>query len=236
MEIIYVENEVEGGKKAFEILKEELNNGAKTLGLATGSTPETLYQEMLKSDLDFSDITAINLDEYIGLGLEDVQSYHYFMDDKLFQHKPFKNTFLPDGEATNLEEECKRYDAILEEHPVDVQLLGVGNNAHIGFNEPGTDFTSKTHTVDLTESTINANKRYFDSVDDVPTRAITMGLGSIMEAKKIIFIAYGEGKADAIKKMIDGPVTEDVPASVLKNHENITVILDKAAASKLDAK
>lgn len=233
MEIIHVENDLEGGKIAFEILKKEIEDGAEVLGLATGSTPETLYQEIVQSDLDLTHMTSINLDEYIGLDKEDTQSYHYFMNEKLFNKKPFKNNYLPNGKAEDLEKECERYDAILAEHPIDVQILGIGQNAHIGFNEPGTDFSVTTHVVDLTESTINANKRNFERVEDVPTQAVSMGIGSIMESKNIILMAYGEDKAEAIKNMIENEVTEDVPASILQNHDNVTVIIDKAAASKL---
>lgn len=234
MEIIRVDNEEQGGKKAFEILKEEISDGAKSFGLATGSTPETFYQKIVDSDLDFTDKVSINLDEYVGLSKDDEQSYHYFMQEKLFNEKPFKKSYLPDGKAEDLEAECKRYDEIIAEHPIDLQILGIGENAHIGFNEPGSDFDSKTEVVDLTESTINANKRNFDSVEDVPTQAISMGIGSIMKADKIVLIAYGEKKAEAIKNMIEGPVTEDVPASALQNHEDVTVILDEEAAQKLE--
>lgn len=234
MEIIIVDNQLEGGKKAFEILKGEIAKGADTFGLATGSTPETFYQEIRESNLDFTEMVSINLDEYVGLAKDHEQSYHYFMNKKLFNEKPFKKSYLPDGKAEDLEAESQLYDEIIEENPIDLQILGIGENAHIGFNEPGAAFDSKTEVVELTESTINANKRNFESVDDVPTQAISMGIGSIMEAEKIVLIAYGEKKADAIKNMVEGPVTEEVPASILQKHENVTVILDEAAAEKLD--
>lgn len=233
MEIIHVENDLEGGKIAFEILKKEIEGGAEVLGLATGSTPETLYEEIVQSNLDLTHMTSINLDEYIGLDKDDSQSYQYFMNEKLFNEKPFKNNYLPNGKADDLEKECERYDAVIAEYPIDLQILGIGQNAHIGFNEPGTDFSVTTHVVDLTESTINANKRNFDSIEDVPTQAVSMGIGSIMQSKKIVLMAYGEDKAEAIKNMIEKEVTEDVPASVLQNHDNVTVIIDKAAGSKL---
>lgn len=234
MEIIRVDNEQDGGKKAFEIVKKEIGKGANSFGLATGSTPETLYQEIVDSDLDFTDKVSINLDEYVGLSKDNEQSYHHFMQKKLFNEKPFKKSYLPDGKAEDLEAECERYDRIISEHPIDLQILGIGENGHIGFNEPGSSFDSKTEVVDLTESTINANKRNFDSVEDVPTQAISMGIGSIMEANKIVLIAYGKKKAEAIKDTIEGPVTEDVPASALQNHENVIVILDEEAAEKLE--
>ncbi|MGX7150932.1 glucosamine-6-phosphate deaminase [Enterococcus ureasiticus] len=233
MEIIKVANAEEGGKKAFELIKEGMNNGAKVLGLATGSTPETLYKEMTASDLDFTDMTSVNLDEYVGLGGDDDQSYRYFMNDQLFNKKPFKNTYVPNGKAEDLAAECKHYESIIDSNPIDIQILGIGQNGHIGFNEPGTPLDSLTHVVELTESTINANKRNFEKVEDVPTRAVSMGIGSIMKGKKMILMAYGEAKADAIKGMIDGAVSVDLPASALKNHSDVVVIIDEAAASKL---
>ncbi|MGH2036754.1 glucosamine-6-phosphate deaminase [Enterococcus faecalis] len=233
MQIIRVANAEEGGKKAFELIKEGMNNGAKVLGLATGSTPETLYKEMTASDVDFTEMTSVNLDEYVGLGGEDEQSYRYFMNKHLFDKKPFKETFVPNGKAEDLDAASAEYEKIIDAHPVDIQILGIGQNGHIGFNEPGTPLDSLTHVVELTESTINANKRYFDKVEDVPTRAVSMGIGSIMKGKKMILIAYGEAKAEAIKGMIDGPVTTDMPASALQNHQDVVVIIDDAAASKL---
>ncbi|MFK4567563.1 glucosamine-6-phosphate deaminase [Enterococcus sp. UD-01] len=233
MEIIKVANAEEGGKKAFELIKTGMDNGAKTLGLATGSTPVTLYKEMTESDLDFSEMTSLNLDEYVGLGGNDAQSYRHFMNEQLFTKKPFKETFVPNGKAEDLAAECKHYEEIIDAHPIDIQILGIGQNGHIGFNEPGTPLDSLTHVVELTESTINANKRYFDKVEDVPTRAVSMGIGSILKGKKMILMAYGEAKADAIKGMIDGPVSVDLPASALQNHPDVVVIVDDAAASKL---
>ena len=231
--IIRVKDAEEGGKKAFELIKEGIENGAQVLGLATGSTPETLYQEMVKSDVDFSHCVSINLDEYIGLSGDNDQSYRYFMNSHLFNDKPFKATYVPNGEAEDLAAECRHYEEILANHPIDIQILGIGENAHIGFNEPGTPFDAPTQVVELTESTINANKRNFEKIEDVPTTAISMGIGSIMKSKKVILIAYGEAKAEAIANTINGEMTTDVPASVLQNHPDVTIILDDAAASKL---
>lgn len=233
MEIIRVKNAEEGGKKAFEIIKKGMDNGATVLGLATGSTPITLYKEMTSSDLDFSNMTSVNLDEYVGLGGDDDQSYRHFMNVQLFDKKPFKETFVPNGKADDLEVACKEYDEVIEKHPIDIQILGIGQNGHIGFNEPGAPFDGKTSVVDLTESTINANKRFFEKAEDVPTKAVSMGVGSILKGKEIVLLAYGENKADAIKGMIDGPVTTDMPASALQNHDNVIVIIDDAAGSKL---
>ncbi len=231
--IIRVKDAEEGGKKAFELIKEGIENGAQVLGLATGSTPETLYQEMVKSDVDFSHCVSINLDEYIGLSGDNDQSYRYFMNSHLFNEKPFKATYVPNGKAEDLAAECRHYEEILANHPIDIQILGIGENAHIGFNEPGTPFDTPTQVVELTESTINANKRNFEKIEDVPTTAISMGIGSIMKSKKVILIAYGEAKAEAIANTINGEMTIDVPASVLQNHPDVTIILDDAAASKL---
>ena len=154
------------------------------------------------------------------------------MNQHLFSKKPFKESFVPDG-MNEADAEIKRYEKIIEEHPVDFQILGLGRNGHIGFNEPGTAFDSRTHKVALTESTIASNARFFDNEDDVPKFAYSMGIGTIMDAKAILLEAYGENKADAVQKMIEGPVTEDLPASILQQHPNVTIILDEAAASKL---
>lgn len=232
MTIIKVKDKYEGGKKAFELIKEAYMNNANVFGLATGSTPETLYAEIRKSDLDFSDKVAVNLDEYIGLSSDHPQSYSTFMKEHLFQAKPFKETFIPDGLAEE-EVETKRYDAILEKKPIDVQILGIGTNAHIGFNEPGTSFDTHTQKVALTDATIEANKRNFDSEKDVPRYAYSMGIQSIMAAKKIILLAYGENKAEAIFNTVNGPVTEEVPSSILQKHPDVVLIVDEAAASQL---
>lgn len=234
MRIIRVQNQIEGGQVAFSLLKDEMAKGAKTLGLATGSTPLAFYDEIRKSDLDFSDMTSVNLDEYVGLAADNDQSYHYFMQENLFRAKSFQESFLPNGLASDLQEETRRYDQVIAEHPIDFQILGIGHNGHIGFNEPGTSFDVTTHVVNLTEDTIKANSRFFDSIDDVPKQAISMGIQSIMQSKMIVLMAYGQGKADAIKQMIEGPVTEDLPASVLQKHPNVVVIVDEAAASALD--
>ena len=234
MKIIRVQNQIEGGQVAFSLLKDEMAKGAKTLGLATGSTPLAFYDEIRKSDLDFSDMTSVNLDEYVGLAADNDQSYHYFMQENLFRAKSFKESFLPNGLASDLQEETRRYDQVIAEHPIDFQILGIGHNGHIGFNEPGTSFDVTTHVVNLTEDTIKANSRFFDSIDDVPKQAISMGIQSIMQSKMIVLMSYCQGKADAIKQMIEGPVTEDLPASVLQKHPNVVVIVDEAAASALD--
>ncbi|MGX7329264.1 glucosamine-6-phosphate deaminase [Enterococcus bulliens] len=234
MKLIQVNNAVEGGKKAFELVQNAMDNGLQTMGLATGSTPETLYQEMVASDLDFSALTSVNLDEYVGLSATDSQSYHMYMHEHLFAKKPFKESYIPNGKAEDLNQECQRYEEILTNHPVDLQILGIGRNGHIGFNEPDTPFDTPTHVVELTESTIKANQRYFDKIEDVPTRAISMGIQSIMQSKAIVLLAFGKSKAQAIKGMIEGPITEDLPASVLQKHPNVTIIADEDATCELN--
>lgn len=233
MKVITVKNQLEGAKIGFDLLKEAMDNGAKTLGLATGSTPVEFYNQIVKSDLDFSDMTSVNLDEYVGLDGSDEQSYRYFMSKHLFNEKPFKENFLPNGKAADLEAETKAYDQIIAEHPIDFQILGIGQNGHIGFNEPGTSFEETTHVVDLQESTIKANARFFENEEDVPRQAISMGIASIMAAKSIVLMAYGDSKAEAIKGMVEGEITEDMPASILQKHADVVVIADEAAAALL---
>ena len=233
MKIIIVKNSAEGGKKGFEIFKNELDSGAKVFGLATGGTPVSTYDEITSSDMDFSKCISINLDEYVGLDPQNDQSYHYYMNKHLFSKKHFAHNYLPNGMAKDIKKAAKDYDQIIADHPIDLQLLGIGRNGHIGFNEPGSSFEGKTHEVKLTESTIEANSRFFDNEDEVPRYALSMGIGSIMTAKKILLEAYGEHKADAIKATVEGPVTEDCPASVLQKHPDATLIIDEAAASKL---
>lgn len=236
MKVIVTENKIQGGAKAFEIFEKEIKNGAKVLGLATGSTPETLYQNFVKSDLNCENLISINLDEYVGLTPDNPQSYHYFMKEHLFNKKPFKKSYVPDGMTKDVNATCKEYDQIIKENPIDIQLLGIGQNGHIAFNEPGTPFDIGTHEVKLTESTIKANSRFFDNEDEVPKSAICMGSANIMQSKKIILMAFGEKKAKAIKAMIEEPVTEQVPASILQKHPDVTVICDTAAAAELDDK
>ncbi|WP_439442924.1 glucosamine-6-phosphate deaminase [Listeria aquatica] len=234
MQLIKVEDKLSGSKEGLKIIESAIKaQKVSTLGLATGSTPETLYAEFIKSDIDTSEITTVNLDEYVGLAADDPNSYHYYMNDLLFSKKKFKESYLPDGLAKDAEAECNRYEAILNEHPVDIQILGIGTNGHIGFNEPGTSFDSLTHKVLLTESTREANKIYFEKEEDVPTYAYSMGIKSILNAKKIILLAFGKSKAEAIKATVNGPITEDCPASALQNHPDVTIIVDNEAASLL---
>lgn len=236
MKVIITKDYDELSKEAFKVMKEVLdNNPAAVLGLATGSSPEGLYAEMVKdykeNGTSYKDVKTYNLDEYVDIDRNDPQSYYTFMNDHLF--KPIDidpaNTHVPYG---NNAEAAKEYDDQVK--GVDIQLLGIGQNGHIGFNEPGTPFDERTHIVELTESTRNANKRFFDNdINKVPTHAITQGIGTVMDAKKILLVANGEAKADAVKAMVEGPVDPACPASVLQNHPDVVVIVDEAAASKL---
>ena len=235
MKVVRVENQVEGAKVALALLKEKLAQGAKTLGLATGSSPIEFYKQIVASDLDFSELTSVNLDEYVGLSEDNPQSYRYFMNEQLFHKKPFKESFLPNGVAEDAEAEVERYNQVLADHPVDLQILGIGINGHIGFNEPGTSFDSTVHIVDLEQSTIEANARFFDKIEDVPTQAFSMGIRNILDAKSIILFAYGASKAQAIAGTVQGEVTESLPASALQRHEDVVIIADKEALSLLDA-
>lgn len=208
------------------------------LGLATGSTPLKPYSHMIKlyenGAVDFSKVTTFNLDEYCRLDVNDINSYHRFMQDNLFSHVniPAENIHFLDGNAEDLEKECIEYEKkIKAAGGIDIQLLGIGSNGHIAFNEPSDSFQRWSHIVELKESTIKDNSRFFSSVEDVPTRAVTMGIGSIMQAKRILIIAIGKNKAKAIKQLIDGNVTPQCPASVLQFHTDVTLMLDKGAAS-----
>ena len=210
------------------------------LGLATGSTPIGTYKQLIewynRGDLDFSETKSVNLDEYRGLTKDNDQSYYYFMYNNLFKHININmdNTNVPDGTEPDSEKECARYEKVIEAYGgIDLQLLGLGHNGHIGFNEPAGDFATTTHCVDLTESTIEANKRFFASVDDVPKQAYTMGIGTIMKAKKILLVVSGADKAQILHDVLCGPVTPDVPASVLQLHNDVIVVADEAAMAKL---
>ncbi|WP_125153894.1 glucosamine-6-phosphate deaminase [Clostridium rectalis] len=211
------------------------------LGLATGGTPVGTYKKLIEfnneNKVDFSKVTTFNLDEYVGLGEEHKQSYRYFMNDTLFNHINIdkRNTYVPNGVARDVIGECKRYDEALEDiNGVDLQILGIGTNGHIGFNEPHNFLQINTHLTDLSEETIKSNCRFFSTIEEVPVKAITMGIGSIMKAKKIILLANGKNKAGIIKKMLDNKISTDLPASILRVHPNCLVILDKDAASDLD--
>lgn len=211
------------------------------LGLATGSTPIGMYDQLVewynKGDLDFSEVTTVNLDEYKGLPRTNDQSYYYFMHQHLFDRVNIdpERTNVPNGMEPDAEKECGRYEELIRSlGGVDLQLLGLGHNGHIGFNEPGEAFEKETHCVDLTESTIEANKRFFASADDVPKQAYTMGIKTIMQAKKILIVVNGENKADIVERAFFGPVTPEVPASILQLHNDVTLVGDEEALAKIE--
>jgi glucosamine-6-phosphate deaminase len=208
------------------------------LGLSTGASPFGVYRQLIewyrKGDIDFAEVTTINLDEYVGLAKDDVHSYHYFMRDNLWSHVniDMARTNIPDGTASAAEMECGRYDRVISASGgIDMQLLGLGRNGHIGFNEPGAAFDKDTHCVSLTESAIDANRRFFDKEEDMPRYAYTMGIRSIMRARRILVIASGAHKAEMVKAAFFGPVTPMVPASVLQLHNNVTLVGDEGALS-----
>ena len=240
MKVIVVENYEEMSAKAAEILTNIVKNNPKAvLGLATGSSPIGTYQNMAKDHKEngtsYQNVVTVNLDEYVGLTADHNQSYAYFMYENLFKNIDVNlaSTNLPSGSAKDLQAECDRYNALLENYQQDVQVLGLGSNGHIGFNEPGTPFDSVTHLVDLTENTIKDNSRLFDSIDEVPRQALSMGIKNIMNAKSILVVVSGKNKAQAVYGMVKGEITPNLPASVLQLHPFVTVICDKDAASML---
>ena len=241
---IYREKEYESmSRRDAQIIAAEIaHNPACLLGLATGSTPEGAYRYLVdwykQGLLSFKDVRSVNLDEYVGLAPDHDQSYRYFMQSNLFDHVDIDpaNTRVPDGLTRDAKAFCDEYDAFIRAQGyVDLQLLGIGRNGHIGFNEPGGCFVKETHVVDLAESTIDANARFFASRDDVPKQAISMGMGAIMGAKKVLLCASGEEKADAICGSVLGAISPSCPASILQLHPDVIVVVDEAAFSKLAA-
>ncbi|MDO5726247.1 MAG: glucosamine-6-phosphate deaminase [Tissierellia bacterium] len=241
MELIVTKDYDELSKEAANILKRDIKKYKKiNLGLATGSTPIGCYKELIRlheeEGLDFSDVVTFNLDEYIGLDSNNKNSYSYFMKENLFNHIniDLENTHIPNGKAKNLKEYCKKYDQKIEDAGgIDIQILGIGTNGHIGFNEPGDRLNINTFIVDLSENTIKDNARFFENPEDVPKKAITMGIGSILKAKKILLLANGKNKYDVIKKLLETETLDsEFPASFLKLHHDVVVIVDKDAYEK----
>ena len=239
---IYLEKDFAAmSRRAANIIAAEIHkNPACVLGLATGSTPVDTYQQLIEmykaGDISFKEVTTVNLDEYKGLSGDHDQSYRYFMNDNLFNHVDIDKdfTFVPNGLAEDAEAECAEYDEIVEALGyADLQLLGIGHNGHIGFNEPDSVFTKATHVVDLTDSTIDANTRFFANRDEVPRQALTMGMGCIMNAARVLLIASGAGKADAVYNTVCGPIDPKCPASILQLHPDVVIVGDEAALSKL---
>ncbi|BES64197.1 glucosamine-6-phosphate deaminase [Gottschalkiaceae bacterium SANA] len=241
MKIIVAKNYEELSRKAGNLFASQLIlKSNAVIGLATGSSPVGMYKELIRiyrnGDIDFDEVVSFNLDEYIGLTPDNEQSYHYFMRENLFDHINIRpeNIHIPSGIAVDMTIAAQSYDKMIEEAGgIDIQILGIGNNGHIGFNEPDVKFEARTHIVELEPDTIEANSRFFDSIDQVPTQAISMGIKNIMQSRKIVLIASGEGKAKVVQAMIEGPITPELPASVLQLHPDVTIILDQAAASLL---
>ncbi len=236
MFVIHTSDYDEMSKKAYEIMRGILVNKNAVLGLATGSTPIGLYREMIadyeKGNVSYKDMISVNLDEYVGLPVTHPESYRAFMNRNLFDHIDIDktNTHVPDGLAKDLQKAADEYTAFVAAHPIDVQLLGIGGNGHIGFNEPGTPFDSHTHVVELKQNTRRDNARFFDNdINKVPTHAVTMGLKDIMSAKTVILLASGASKAPAIRDMVNGAVSENCPASILQTHPNVYVVVDDSA-------
>lgn len=239
MKIIRAKDYNDMSRKAANIISAQvIMKPSCVLGLATGSTPIGTYAQLVewykKGDLDFSEVTTVNLDEYKGLTKDNEQSYYYFMNDNLFSkvNINLERTFLPDGMEPDSDKACADYNRIIASvGGVDLQLLGLGHNGHIGFNEPGMAFEAETHCVDLTESTMKANQRFFASMDEVLKQAYTMGIKTIMQAKKILVVISGEDKAAIVKEAFFGPITPKVQASVLQLHNDVTIVADEAALS-----
>lgn len=240
MNLLIKKNYAELSKQAANLIANEIRQKPNlVLGLATGSTPLGTYQELVKmyqaGQLDFSQVVTFNLDEYYGLPAEDPQSYHYYMFENFFNHVNINpgNIHIPDGQAEDIEAECRKYDQEIARYGgIDLQLLGIGHNGHIGFNEPGDELLTSTHLTDLTADTIRANARFFKSIAEVPRQAVTMGLGTIMQAKKIILLASGANKAEIMASILsEEAVSTKIPASFLLLHKDVTVILDEEAAA-----
>ena len=237
MKVIRTKNYEEASKVVADIFSSAISENPNViLGLATGSSPIGTYKNLIKDYQDgkisFKNVRTYNLDEYVGISRENDQSYYYFMHDNLFNHVDIEesNVHVPYAYEGKYEESCKAYTEELKKVSVDIQLLGIGANGHIGFNEPGTAFEQETFIVELTEKTREDNKRFFASIDEVPTHAITMGIADIMRAKKVVLIACGENKAEAVKMLLSEQVTTDFPASALHNHNDVVVVIDEAAA------
>lgn len=240
MEVIKVKNYEELSKVAADIIADLLKKNPKaTLGLATGSSPVGLYQNLIKKyengEISFKDVKSYNLDEYCELPRSHRESYYSFMHKNLFSHVDIKeeNVHIPCSEGSDLQKLCNEYNDELHKASIDLQLLGIGANGHIGFNEPGTSFEQETFVVELTEKTRKDNQRFFNSLDEVPTHAMTMGIKNIMQAKKILLVASGKNKQDAVKKLLSGEVSESFPASILNKHNDVVVIIDEEAAGLL---
>jgi len=241
MNVVVVKNYYEISIQSAQLIAKQITKKKNSvLGLATGQSPVGMYQELIKmfkrGDIDFSEVRTFNLDEYYGLPSKHPQSYHYYMWDTFFEYINIKkeNIHLLNGATENIKEECNQYEILIQKHGgIDLQILGIGDNGHLGFNEPAIGLNSKTHLVNLSEETIQANSQYFDDIQKIPRQALTMGIGTIMKAKKIVLLANGRKKSQAIERTIHGPVSTEVPATVLQLHNNVLLIIDEEAASQI---
>jgi len=241
MRIIIADNYEEMSKRAVAMVSSQvILKHDSILGLATGDTPLGMYKELIKlyenKEVDFSDVTTFNLDEYCKLNRENTQSYYYYMNHNFFKYINIKkkNTYILDGISKDINEECRNYDQqIKNKGGIDIQVLGIGANGHIGFNEPDVNFEAETHLVKLDEMTIESNSRFFSTKEEVPTTAISMGIKNIMQSRRVILLANGEGKAEAIYKTVKGKICPELPASILQLHPDATLIIDKNAAKLL---
>lgn len=243
MKLIRVENYEEMSSRAAQLVEQQiLDNNHAVLGLATGSTPLGLYEKLIEGvkerGISYRHVQTVNLDEYRGLSGDHPNSYRHFMNEKLFKYIDIapESTHIPNGKALPVEAECRRYEALIDEiGPPHLQILGMGTNGHIGFNEPGTPETSLTHCVQLEASTRNSNARFFSDRDEVPTHAITMGIQSILKSERILLLASGKKKAQAVKRFLDGRVSKNFPASFLWKHNHVTLIVDRDAYALAEA-
>ncbi|MCR3760445.1 glucosamine-6-phosphate deaminase [Clostridium felsineum] len=241
MELLVVKDYEEMSKKAAAIIASQvIIKPNSVLGLATGDTPLGMYKELInkykENEVDFSKVKTFNLDEYYGLKKDNIQSYHFYMMNNLFKfiNIDSNNINIPNGTSNDIEEDCLNYERkIKAAGGIDVQVLGIGVNGHIGFNEPNVNFEAQTHLVNLDEKTIKSNARFFNSIDEVPKQAISMGIKTILQSRKIILLAYGESKAEAIYNTVKGKISPEVPSSILQLHQNVTIILDESAAKLL---
>jgi glucosamine-6-phosphate deaminase len=241
MNVVIAKNYQELSIQAAQLVTEQITNKRDTiLGLATGQTPVGMYQELVRKfqegEINFSDVITFNLDEYYSLPPNHPQSYHYFMWNTFFQYINIKkeNVHLLNGVTENVDEECRHYESLIQKNSgIDLQILGIGDNGHLGFNEPALGLNSKTHLANLSEETIQANSKYFKDIEEVPRQALTMGIGTIMKAEKIILLASGPKKAHVIERTINGPVSTEVPATVLQLHSDVTLLIDQEAATHL---
>jgi len=241
MELIVVKNYEEMSKKAASIISSQvIIEPNSVLGLATGDTPLGMYKELIKkykeNEVDFSKVKTFNLDEYYGLERDNIQSYYFYMINNFFEFINIysNNINIPNGTSNDIEEDCLNYERkIKEAGGIDIQVLGIGVNGHIGFNEPNVNFEAQTHLVNLNENTIKSNARFFNSIDEVPKKAISMGIKTILQSKKIILLASGESKAEAVYNTVKGKISPEIPSSILQLHQNVTIILDESAAKLL---